>query len=184
MKNVSRVVPKISDNYVSGIHYTGDGKYGHAFQSEYDKIGVKTNQGEGNDIPEMDLEIKSWDPSKKGDISVSTHTFKDIIASNGECFMDKLQKWNLHRHHEGQQYRIDRIDYKHYQHEIKEELNKLTENYKNNPGCGWTLAQSEHFILEKTKSNTSGKLRIKNNKADKFFNAVNSAKNFKSMFKE
>jgi hypothetical protein len=174
---VNRVIPIIESGYVSPASGFGDGGYGVAIQRAYDERGIETNYGPGNDIPDLDLEIKSWDKTKKGHISVASSTFYNIYATDGSIFLDKFKKWNLHIHEGGVLKEVRKIDFGPIQDVIEEELAELSDQLSN----GTNAPKSEHLILEKVKSN-SWKLRVKFNKAENLFGMSSSRKQLNDLF--
>ena len=174
---VKRVVPIIESGYVAPVSGFGDGGYGIAIQQTYDNIGVHTNYGEGNDIPEMELEIKSWDKSKKGHISVSSSTKDKIIATDGTVFLDKFKKWNLHIHESGVLKEVRKIEFEPIKNILKKELAELSQQLLNDSDA----PKSEHLILEKVNSN-SWKLRIKFHRAENLIGMTNSYKQLNNLF--
>ena len=174
---VNRVIPIIESGYIAPAGGFGDGGYGVAIQRAYDERGIATNYGPGNDIPHLDLEIKSWDKTKKGHVSVASSTFDNIIATNGSVFLDKFKKWNLHIHEGGVLKEVRKIDFGPIQDVIEEELAELSDQLLN----GATAPKSEHLILEKVKSN-SWKLRVKFNKAENLFGMSSSRKQLNDLF--
>ena len=178
---ISRIVPKIESGYVAPALGCGDGGYGFAIQQAYDSSGITTNYGPGNDIPEIGVEIKSWDKTKNGHISIASSTKKVILKTSGEVFLEKLKKWNLHLHEEGVLKGVRKYDFTAIHPQIKEELKEITHQ----------LAQgliespkSEHFVLEKIKGRNSYKLRLKFNKAENLFSMSKSNKQFNKLFEE
>jgi len=176
---INRVVPIIESGYVSPASGFGDGGYGVAIQQAYDERGIETNYGPGNDIPELDLEIKSWDKTKKGHVSVASSTFDNICATDGSIFLNKFKKWNLHIHEGGVLKEVRKIDFGPIQDVIEKELAELSDQLSN----GATAPKSEHLILEKVKSN-SWKLRIKFNKAENLFGMTKSWQQLNGLFGE
>tara|TARA_B110000285_G_C14772143_1_gene444488 strand:+ start:84 stop:623 length:540 start_codon:yes stop_codon:yes gene_type:complete len=174
---VNRVIPIIESGYIAPASGFGDGGYGVSIQRAYDERGIATNYGPGNDIPHLDLEIKSWDKTKKGHVSVASSTFDNIIATNGSVFLDKFKKWNLHIHEGGVLKEVRKIDFGPIQDVIEEELAELSDQLLN----GATAPKSEHLILEKVKSN-SWKLRVKFNKAENLFGMSSSRKQLNDLF--
>ena len=179
--NISRIVPKIESGYVAPVLGCGDGGYGFAIQQAYDASGITTNYGPGNDIPEMDIEIKSWDKTKNGHISIASSTPKVILKTNGEVFLQKLKKWNLHLHEGGVLKDVRKYDFRSIHPQIKQELEELAHQLSE----GLVISpKSEHFVLEKIKGRNSYKLRLKFNKAENLFSMSKSDKQFNNFFEE
>ena len=173
----SRVTPIIQSGYILPVSGFGDGGYGVAIQRAYDERGIETNYGPGNDIPDLDLEIKSWDKTKKGHISVASSTKDKIVSSNGTVFLDKFKKWNLHIHEGGVLKEVRKVDFDPIQDVITEELADLSTQLSN----GVASPKSEHLILEKVNSN-SWKLRVKFHKAENLFGMTKSRKQLDDLF--
>ena len=176
---LNRVAPKLDGTFVKPLPGFGDGGYGVAIQNAYDYAGITTNYGQGNDIPELDLEIKTWDQTKNGHISVASSTKEKIIKCKGQDFLNKFQKWNLHMHEGGVLKTVKKINFDSIHKEISNELTQLAEQLAN----GVHTPKTSHFILEHTKRK-SYKLRIISNKAHKLFGMADSANQFNNMFTE
>jgi hypothetical protein len=179
--NISRIVPKIESGYLAPVLGCGDGGYGLAIQQAYDARGIPTNYGPGNDIPEMNVEIKSWDKTKNGHISIASSTSKVILKTNGEVFLQKLKKWNLHLHEAGVLKDVRIYDFSPIHPQIKQELKELVQQLAQEEVAS---PKSEHFILEKIKGRNSFKLRLKFNKAENLFSMSKSDKQFNNLFEE
>tara|TARA_B110000858_G_C17530436_1_gene348986 strand:+ start:49 stop:588 length:540 start_codon:yes stop_codon:yes gene_type:complete len=175
----NRVTPIFESNYIPPAAGFGDGGYGMAMQRAYDKRGIETNYGPGNDIPDLELEIKTWDKTKKGHISVASSTADDIIVDDGAVFLEKFKKWNLHTHEAGVFHPVRKIDFGPIQDVLEEELADLADQLLK----GSNAPKSEHLILEKVKSN-SWKLRIKFNKAENLFGMTKSRQQLNDLFGE
>ena len=173
----NRVTPKFESTYIPPVSGFGDGGYGVAIQRAYDERGIETNYGPGNDIPEMDLEVKSWDKTKKGHISVASSTEDNIIATDGTVFLEKFKKWNLHIHEAGVLKELRKIDFGPIRDIIEKELAELSDQLLD----GSRAPKSEHLILEKVNSN-SWKLRVKFNKAENLLGMTKSYQQFDELF--
>ena len=173
----------------------GDGRFGRAIQQEYDKAGIKTNYGTGPDLPQYNnKEIKSrkkgtWAPATIGSASIA-----QIIATNGEVFLDKLDNWDLHvldyeplELIETTVSKIEVLDWKPLHKLIKEELLDLSNQLANNPPLtSWILAQTNFFRIERVRefNDKSGKLRINGNKWKDMLGMIKSAPQYNTLFEE
>lgn len=178
---ISRVTAKLNGQLIKPTSTTGNGGYGYAIQEKYDDLGIETSHTEGNDIPDMYLEIKSWDPSKKGHISVGSHKIDHVINTGGDCYLEKLQKWNLHKHNNGIVTHTVEVDFRNIKEEIKKEINDLVKNLDVNSKKKRTLCSSENFVIERCGTN-SAKLRIKHSRVDNLIYRANSFETFNQLF--
>jgi hypothetical protein len=180
---ISRVTPKINGTYVKPKESNSHGKYGIAIQETYDNLGIQTNYQEGNDIPDMDLEIKSWDPSRRGHVSIGSANIDEVIKTNGRCFMDKMKKWNLHKHHNGVVTSTIHVDFTDISKEIEQELHDLVKSIDYNSTNKCTIGSSNNFVVERS-GNNSVKLRIKHSRVKNIINQSKSAKSLNKIFGE
>ena len=147
--------------------YGGDGQVGRAIQEEYDKAGIKTNHGPGPDLPQFKKEIKSRDAETNASATIGTAKISEIINTNGEVFLDKMQNWDFHTLEKQLVIKTENLNLTNMQNFFKDEFAKLANQLKTSiPLTGWTLATTDIFIIERTKENESryGKLRIKGHK--------------------
>ena len=177
---ISRVTAKLNGQFIKPTT-TGHGGYGCAIQGKYDDLGIETSYTEGNDIPDMDLEIKSWDPSKRGHVSVGSHKIDHVIATGGDCYLEKLQKWNLHKHNNGIVTQTVEVDFNSIRDDIKQEVNSLVKDLDVKSKKKRTLCSSENFVIERCGTN-SAKLRIKYSKVDNLIYKAKSSKNYSDLF--
>ena len=176
LKSVS---PKIEGTYLKPVPNCGHGGYGMAIQHSYDYAGIPTNYGPGNDLPKLNREIKSWEKTRKGHITVGASTIDDIIADDGAVFLEKLQYWNLHIHERGVPKTVRKVDFTGIHDILIQELAELSDQLL----AGTVTPKSEHLILEHIKGD-SWKLRIKFNKAENLFGMAASSKQFDGLFFE
>ena len=172
----------------------GDGRFGRSIQQNYDDAGIKTNYGTGPDLPQYNTEIKSrkkgtWAPATIGSASII-----QIIATNGEIFLDKLDKWDLHVLDDEPLELIDTIvskievlDWKPIHYFLKNEFKDLANQLANNPPLtAWVLAQTQFFRIERVREfdDKSGKLRVNGNKWNHILGMLKSTKQFNNLFEE
>lgn len=185
---ITNAIPKslVPLSVINSSSYTGDGAYGHAIQDMYDDAGIETNHGDGVDIPSIGLEIKSWDRSKNGAVSVGSSSKEDILATSGHCLLKKLQTWNLHQHRNGIISNVQSANFNRIHNELICEVEKLARDLEETKDSNKNkLASSDHFILEKVPGKkNSAKLRILPSKVNSLFQAANTAKKFNEFFGE
>jgi hypothetical protein len=172
----------------------GDGRFGRAIQEEYDKAGIRTNRGSGPDLPQYNTEIKSRKKNTWAPATIGTAPIKQIIATNGEVFLTKLDQWDLHvlddeplELIETVVCKIEILDWKPIHSFLKDELKDLANQLANNPPLtNWVLAQTQFFRIERVKEfdDKSGKLRVNGNKWNNILAMLKSAQQYNNLFEE
>jgi hypothetical protein len=183
---ISRATPKIINTFANPKNSDSNGKYGNAIQNLYDSAGITTSHGSGNDIPELQLEIKSRDPVKNCHISVGSYKLIDVVNSNGKCMLKKMQKWNLHNHVGGVVTSTIYIDFTTIHNELTVEFDDLANQLRNDPLTKWTLAKTNNFIIERVSDDDDEliKLRIKSSKLNKLIHQSKTINQFNNLFTE